>query len=45
VPADAIRQAMLKAWDAVEPYTDWPRDLTARLVKEKYSQAAWNECL
>jgi lipoate-protein ligase A len=45
VPADAIRQAMSQAWDATEPYEDWPRELMNRLVKEKYSQAAWNECL
>jgi lipoate---protein ligase len=45
VPADAIRQAMSQAWNATEPSTDWPRELTARLAAEKYSQAAWNECL
>jgi lipoate---protein ligase len=45
VPAAAIRQTMSCAWNAKEPYADWPRELTARLVTEKYSQAAWNECL
>ena len=45
VPAEAIRRAMSQAWDATEPYADWPRELTARLAAEKYSQAAWNECL
>jgi lipoate-protein ligase A len=44
VQADAIRQAMLRAWKATEPCSDWPRELTDRLVKDKYSQAAWNEC-
>jgi lipoate-protein ligase A len=44
VPAGAIRRAMLQAWEATEPCIDWPRALTARLVAEKYLQAAWNEC-
>lgn len=44
VSADAIRRAMTCAWEATEPCADWPRDLTARLAAEKYSQAAWNEC-
>jgi lipoate-protein ligase A len=45
VPAEAIRQAMAREWDAVEPCTDWPRELTAKLAAEKYSLAEWNECL
>jgi len=45
VPAEAIRRAMSQVWDAAEPYADWPRELTARLAAEKYSQASWNECL
>ncbi|MCC6124604.1 MAG: lipoate--protein ligase family protein [Pirellulales bacterium] len=45
VPADAIRCAISQAWNAAEPYPDWPRELTARLTAEKYSQTAWNECL
>jgi lipoate---protein ligase len=43
VPADAIRRAMSQAWGATEPYTDWPRELTARLTAEKYLRASWNE--
>jgi lipoate-protein ligase A len=45
VPAKAIRSAMANAWKAAEPCTDWPRELTTRLAMEKYSQAAWNECM
>ena len=44
VPAERIRQAISQAWNAAEPCADWPRELTARLAVEKYSQAAWNEC-
>jgi lipoate-protein ligase A len=40
--ADAIRRSMREAWEAVEPYADWPRELTIRLAAEKYSQASWN---
>lgn len=41
--ADAIRQSLRAAWHATEARLDWPRDRTARLVAEKYSQPAWNE--
>jgi lipoate---protein ligase len=43
--AAAIRGAISHAWNAVEPCPRWPRDLTARLVDEKYSQAEWNGCM
>jgi lipoate-protein ligase A len=42
--AEAIRQALSSAWDAREPYGDWPRQHTAQLVREKYSRADWNGC-
>jgi lipoate-protein ligase A len=45
VSPQSIREAMSQAWDALEPYSDWPRDSTVRLTEEKYLQAAWNECL
>ena len=43
-PADAaaLRKAMYAAWQADEPYEPWPAAHVERLVREKYSQAAWN---
>ena len=40
--AETIRQALCIAWDAREPYGDWPQQRTAQLVREKYSRAEWN---
>jgi lipoate-protein ligase A len=45
VPADAIRRALISAWNAVEPFGDWPRELTSRLAAEKYGNPQWNELL
>jgi lipoate---protein ligase len=45
VPADAIRKALISAWNAVEPLGDWPRELTSRLAAEKYANPQWNELL
>jgi len=45
VPADAIRRALISAWNAVEPFADWPRELTSRLAAEKYANPQWNELL
>lgn len=43
VPATAIRQAMVKVWEAHEPCPEWPRERTAQLVAERFSRAEWNE--
>ena len=40
---DAIRQALVRAWQATEPCRDWPRELTAELVRRRYGLAEWNE--
>lgn len=40
-----LRQALITGWRADETLADWPRELTARLAAERYSQAAWNERL
>jgi lipoate---protein ligase len=37
-----IRQALVEAWDARQPYRDWPAQRTAQLVADKYGQAQWN---
>jgi lipoate-protein ligase A len=39
----AILRALIDAWQACEPLRDWPRELTARLVTERYGMTAWNE--
>jgi len=41
--AGEIRRGVIAAWNAVEPYPDWPRDRTAGLAAEKYAQPQWNE--
>jgi lipoate-protein ligase A len=38
VEAAAIGQALRTAWDAAEPRAEWPRQLTARLVAERYGR-------
>jgi lipoate---protein ligase len=45
VPADAIKKALISAWNAVEPLAEWPRELTSRLAAEKYANPQWNELL
>ncbi|HVX62060.1 MAG TPA: lipoate--protein ligase family protein [Pirellulales bacterium] len=42
VTVSALRQALVETWNAREPFIDWPRELTERLVSEKYSQREWN---
>ena len=39
---EAIRQALVAAWDAREPCPDWPAARTAHLVGEKYCRPQWN---
>lgn len=39
----AVRQALITAWQATEPCSEWPRSATARLVVERYSRREWNE--
>ena len=38
-----IRRALAAAWEADQPFVDWPREATARLAAEKYSRRGWNE--
>jgi lipoate-protein ligase A len=42
VSGSALRQALIEAWRADEPETDWPREQTERLAREKYASDAWN---
>jgi lipoate-protein ligase A len=45
LPLDAatLRSALVSAWSAHAPYTDWPQALTQKLADEKYSHPKWNE--
>jgi lipoate-protein ligase A len=40
---DALRGALVEAWQAYEPCGDWPHARVAQLVREKYGQREWNE--
>lgn len=44
LPVDVaiLRRALIAAWSADEPLIDWPRELTERLVAEKYAVREWN---
>ncbi len=42
VARDALRAALVKAWEADTPRTDWPQPRTAHLVNEKYGREEWN---
>ena len=39
---EAIRQALVTTWDALEPCPGWPADRVAHLIGEKYSRPQWN---
>lgn len=43
VGADAMKQALMTAWNVEGNLNPWPQKSTERLVAERYSQAAWNE--
>jgi lipoate-protein ligase A len=40
-----MRAALVSGWKANVPLAGWPRELTAKLAVERYSQLAWNERL
>jgi len=42
VTRDALRAAVISAWEIDRERTDWPHGLTEQLVTEKYSTADWN---
>lgn len=37
-----LRRSLASVWQAREPRRDWPQAATQALVRERYSQAAWN---
>ncbi|HUY31707.1 MAG TPA: lipoate--protein ligase family protein [Pirellulales bacterium] len=40
-----LRRALLDAWSAMEPLSDWPADRTRTLALAKYARREWNERL
>jgi lipoate-protein ligase A len=40
--ASDLRRWLIEAWQANNHFTQWPKDETLRLVREKYSQVSWN---
>jgi hypothetical protein len=36
-----LRSALLTAWGRPLATTDWPRDLTAQLARDKYARGDW----
>jgi lipoate-protein ligase A len=37
-----LRSVLRDAWEAHQPLTHWPRELTSQLAAEKYLRAEWN---
>ena len=42
VPADRLKSALGKVWNAIETLDDFPEQEMRRLMAEKYSTAEWN---
>lgn len=42
IDADALRRAVITAWNAEPATGDWPRARVAALVAERYSEPGWN---
>lgn len=40
--ADAVKRALVAAWQADTTLVSWPEEETRRLVRERYSLAEWN---
>jgi lipoate-protein ligase A len=45
LPPGTIGAALIAAWGATQPCTEWPRAATDRLAAEKYDCPEWNERL
>jgi len=41
-PAEAVKAAMAKAWNATEPFPNPPLEEIKKLAREKYSTGEWN---
>lgn len=42
VPATAVKQTLIRAWEAAAPAPGWPVDRVAALLALRYHQEAWN---
>ena len=40
--SDDLRTALIQAWQADQQATAWPDNLTQQLLRDRYSQPAWN---
>ena len=40
--ANELKNALINAWNAREPLSDWPADLTEKLVAQRYCLDTWN---
>ncbi|WP_425616649.1 biotin/lipoate A/B protein ligase family protein [Anatilimnocola sp. NA78] len=38
----ALRQALIHSWQADQPTSDWPQQLTGELLEQRYGRDAWN---
>ncbi|MFK7768533.1 MAG: biotin/lipoate A/B protein ligase family protein [Mariniblastus sp.] len=38
---DKLAKAMIKEWQAEEPHSNWPVELTQKLVRERYTNDQW----
>lgn len=41
IPREIIRNRLIEAWQTTGEMLDWPRELTAQLVAEKYTNPDW----
>lgn len=41
ITRETIRQRLIEAWDTTGEMIDWPQELTAQLVAEKYTNPEW----
>ncbi len=45
VAAEILRRALIAAWNAATPRSEWPRAQTEQMVRAKYSRPEWNGLL
>ena len=42
IPADRLKNALIKAWNAIGELNDFPKQAAHKLAMEKYSTDKWN---
>lgn len=38
---ESLADAMIEEWEAKDPFTDWPTEMTQRLVSQRYTNQEW----